>query len=203
VQPQAARTAPPAVTAGLAIELFEGEEDARDAYLRRYTLMLDSTIATLVTVFRGTSGQPMADAAEPSALSTRERGRWMRCRDLHWDLQSYVAAMHDVVENLPQAAAVQRAGGALDSSLTALQGTVECDNVSSMIAAPDRWQPWGMNYQAAARQFYTAWYAQVRDVQEKNRAFIIAVNATRAAADRIPVPPAMPRNPPYAGAAVR
>ena len=203
VQPQAARPAPPAFTAGLSIESFEGDEGARDAYVRRYTLLLDSTIATLVAVFRGTSGQPMAGATAPTALSQRERDRWTRCRDLHWDLQSYVSAMHELVEGLPENAAVQRAGGTLDSSLTALQATAECDNVSSMIAAPDRWTPWGQQYATTARQFYTTWYAQVRDVQERNRAFIIAVNGTREAAERIPVPPAMPRNPPYAGAAVR
>ena len=201
IQTQAAHPAVGATfTAGLAIEPFEGDSSALDGYLRRYTLLLDSSIVTLVSVFRNTSGQPLAGAADPTALSARERDRWDRCRNLHWDLQTYVAAMHDLVESLPANAGVQHAGGALDTALTAMQATAACDDIASMVAAPDRWAPWGQNYQATARRFYTDWYGQVRDVQEKNRAFIVAINATRSASDRISVPAALPRNPPYAGA---
>jgi hypothetical protein len=201
IQTQAAHPVAGATfTAGLAVEPFEGDSAALGGYLRRYTLLLDSSIVTLVNVFRNTSGQPLAGASEPSALSARERDRWDRCRNVHWDLQSYVTAMHDLLEGLPENAAVQHAGGALDTALTAMQATAACDDVASMVAAPDRWAPWGQNYQATARRFYSEWYGQVRDVQEKNRAFIVAVNATRPANDRISVPAALPHNPPYAGA---
>jgi hypothetical protein len=205
VTPQAA--APPAssgtFTAGLAIEPFSGEESASAAYFRRFTQLLDSTIATLVGVFRGTSGQPLAGAEGPTSLSQRERDRWVTCRNLHWDLQSYVAAMHDLVESVPDNPGAQRAAEGLDSALSAVNATSECDNVASMIAAPDRWTPWGQQYTASARHFYGDWYGQVREVAERNRAFVIALNGVLPAAQRLPVPPAMPRNPPYAGAAPR
>jgi len=198
----AAATAAAAFSAGLSIEPYSEESDEEPAaYGRRFALQLDSTIVTLVGVFRNTSGQPVAGAAAPTALSQRERDRWNRCRDLHWDLLSYVAAGHDLPGAFEETPAVARAAGALDSALTAVEATAECDNVASMIAAPDRWTPWGQQYQASARRFYGEWYAQVREVQERNRAFILALNA--AGGDRVPVPPAMPRTPPYAGAAVR
>jgi hypothetical protein len=212
--PPAAPAAPPAAvtrqaaapgaanaTAGMAIAPFEGDEDARPAYLRSFTQQLDSAISLLVGVFRNTSGQPMAGAEAPTALSQRERDRWVSCRNLHWDLQSYASAMHDQVEF--DNASVSRAAAALDSALTALQATSECDNVASMIAAPARWAPWESNYQTSARNFYGSWYTQLYEVADRNRAFVIAYNLTLPAAQRIPVPPAMPRNPPYAGASPR
>ncbi len=201
VTPQAAQPAVASFSAGLSIEPFSGEEGAREAYVRQFTQQLDSAIASLVSLFRGTSGLPLAGASAPASLSQRERDRWTRCRDLHWDLQSYVAAMHDMVDD--DNPTVSRTAAALDSSLTAMQATVECDNISSMITAPDRWTPWGQNYTASARTFYTRFYDQVRDVSERNRAYVIAVNATLPAARRMPVPPAMPRTPPYAGAGPR
>ncbi len=202
VTPQAA--AQPAVasfSAGLAIEPFSGDEEGRVPYIRQFTQQLDSAIASMVAIFRGTSGLALAGATAPTSLSQRERDRWTRCRDLHWDLQSYVAAMHDMVED--DSPAVARTAAALDSSLTAMRASVECDNISSMITAPDRWVPWGQNYAASARAFYANWYDQVRDVSEKNRAYVIAVNGTLPAARRMPVPPAMPRTPPYAGSGPR
>jgi hypothetical protein len=206
VAPQSSRaaTAVAAFTAGLAIEPYAGESDeARDAYLGQFTQQLDSAIVTLVGVFRGTTGQPVSGADAPTALSARERERWGRCRDLHYDLQSYAAAMHDFLESLPEAAAVQRTGSALDSALTALQATSGCDDVSSMIAAPGRWTPWASQYQTTARAFYHDWYPQVRDVADRNRALAIAVNATRRPTERLVVPPGLARTPPYVGAGPR
>lgn len=180
---------------------FDGDDAARVPYLRNFTQSLDSAISTLVGVFRNTSGQPLAGADAPTALSARERDRWNRCRDLHWDLQTYATAMHDLVEH--DSPSVARAAAALDSSLTALQATSECDNLASMIAAPGRWTPWASNYTSSARGFYSSWYGQLRDVSEKNRAFVIALNTTLPATERLPVPPAMPRLPPYAGGGPR
>ena len=205
VAPQSARAvpaAPPAFTAGLAMPAYEGDSDAdRAQYLRTFTTQLDSAAALLVAVFRNTSGQPLAGATAPTSLSARERERWGRCRDLHFDLRSYADAMHELVEDLPEQA--QRAGEALDSALTALQATSECDNITSMVTAPTRWTPWESNYTASARSFYRDWYAQLRDVADRNRSFVMALNTTLTGTSRIPVPPALPRTPPYAGAGPR
>ena len=65
------------------------------------------------------------------------------------------------------------------------------------------WTPWASQYQTTARTFYHDWYPQVRDVADRNRALVIAVNATRAAGDRMPVPPGLARVPPYVGGALR
>lgn len=207
VSPQAAHAAAPAApafTAGLAMPAYGGESDAdRLQYLRTFTTQLDSATALMVGVFRNTSGQPLSGASAPSALSARERERWGRCRDVHFDLQSYAESMHDLVEDLPDQASVQRAGHALDSALTALEATSECDNITSMVTAPERWVPWGSQYTAAARHFYRDWYAQVRDVADRNRAFVMALNSGLAITSRIPVPAALPRTPPYAGAVPR
>ena len=193
-----------AFTAGLSVMPYAGSTDAeRDAYVARFTQMLDSAVVTLVEVLRNTSGQPVAGAENPSSLSARERDRWTRCRDLHFDLQSYPAAFSDLVAHLPQAGNVPRAAAALDSALGAVQATAECDNVASMIEAPGRWTPWGSQYQSSAQRFYRDWYAQVRDAADRNRAFAIAFNAGRQAGSRVPVPPALPRTPPYVGAAPR
>jgi len=207
VEPQAAHTtavAAAAFTAGLAIEPYSEEsEEEPGVYARRFALQLDSAIATLVAVFRNTSGQPVAGAGAPTALSQRERDRWDRCRDLHWDLQSYVAAAHDLPGAFEEVPSVVRAASALDSALTAMQATAECDNVASMITAPDRWAPWGRQYETSAHRFYAEWYAQVRNAQEHDREFILALNAAGTGGARIPVPPAMPRTAPYAGGGVR
>lgn len=193
-----------AFTAGLAIEAYSSDgEEAMQRYVARFTQRLDSSIVTLIGVFRGTTGQPLAGAETPATLSARERERWNRCRDLHYDLQSYAAAMHELAGDLPEDAAVQRAGEALDSALTALQATSGCDDVSSMIVAPDRWTPWASQYQTTARTFYRDWYGQVREVADRNRALVIAMNATLPAGARMPVPPGLARTPPYAGAGPR
>ncbi len=207
VSPQAAHAAAPtapAFTAGLAMPAYDGESDEdRLSYLRTFTTQLDSATALMVGVFRNTSGQPLAGAAAPSALSARERERWGRCRDVHFDLQTYAQAMHDLVEDLPEQANVQRAGHGLDSALTALEATTECDNITSMVTAPERWVPWESQYTTSARRFYRDWYGQVRDVADRNRALVMALNSTLAITSRISVPPALPRTPPYAGAAPR
>ena len=191
-------------TAGLAIASYAGEsDDDLHRYLRRYTTQLDSAAALLVGLFRNTSGQPVAGADAPTALAARERERWNRCRDLHFDLRTYADAAPDLVDNLPESPAVQRAGAALDSSLTALEATAECDNIASMIAAPGRWTPWGAQYTTSARNFYQHWYPQLLEVSDRNRALVVALNTVLPAAARIAVPPALPRTPPYAGVAPR
>ncbi|MDO8666357.1 MAG: thrombospondin type 3 repeat-containing protein [Gemmatimonadales bacterium] len=191
-------------TAGLAMAPFTGGAmPARLEYARRAAQMLDSTIITLVGVFRNTSGQPLGGAADTASLSLRERDRWRRCRDLHWDLTTYAEAVSAVSDSLGADLALQRAAAGLDTALSDLQATAECDNVASMIAAPTQWQPWQQQYESSARSFYGEWYAQIRNVHEKDRTFVIALNAALPAARRLAVPPGLPRNPPYAGAALR
>jgi hypothetical protein len=70
-----------------------------------------------------------------------------------------------------------------------------------MVAAPDRWTPWHDQYQTAAQHFYRDFYGQVREVHERDRAFVNALNAILPTLRRIPVPPGLQRNAPYAGAA--
>jgi hypothetical protein len=200
----AAAPAAGAFTAGLSVAPYAGTTDAdRDAYVARFTQMLDSAVVALVGVFRNTTGQPVSGAEGPASLSQRERDRWAHCRDLHFDLQSYPAAFHDLMAHLPQAALVQRAAAALDSALSMMPATSECDNLASMIEAPGRWTPWSNQYEAAAQRFYHDWYNQVRDADDRNRAFAMAFNAGRPATARIAVAPALPRMPPYVGGGPR
>lgn len=211
VVPQAATPAvaaqPPAnaFTAGLAVPAFAAGSSAPE-YGRTAALMLDSAIVTLVNVFRGTSGQPLAGASGPEAISSRERDRWTRCRAVYWDLTTYLTGLSELAGSLTDARAAQ-AADELDSALTVAladsAGLVECDNVSSMIAAPGRWTPWGAQYQQAARHFYDSWYADIRNVHDKTRAFAVALNTMLPANRRVAVPPALQRNAPYAGAGPR
>jgi hypothetical protein len=172
-------------------------------YVRTLAKNLDSAIVTLVGVFRNTSGQPMPGASAPSSLSARERERWGRCRDLHFDLTTYASGVESMLDGLSANPALQRAAAALDTALTELDATAECDNVSSMITAPERWDPWAEQYATTARRFYADWYGQVRAAHERDRALVIALNAVLPQGRALPVPSGLPRNPPYAGAAVR
>lgn len=191
-------------TAGLGLQPFAGGGDApRLEYARTLARNLDSLAVSLVTLYRGTSGQPMAGATGPATLSGRERDRWARCRDLYWDFTTFATGAESLRDGLPLTSPLYRAAAALDSVLSETEALAECDNVASMISAPDRWVPWTEQYTTAARHFYADWYAQMREAHEKDRAFVIALNALLPAGRVIPVPPGLPRTPPYAGAVVR
>ncbi len=206
VAPQAARpsssTTAATYTAGLAMPPYTGttSEEAWE-YAARLGRMLDSTIVTLVGTFRNTSGQPMIGASSPATLSRREQDRWVRCRNLYWDLTTYAAAVGTLRQSLGSDPALQRAAADLDSAFSKSVATAECDNVASMIAAPERWTPWQDQYEASARHFYRDFYPQVREVHEKDRALMSELNRFLPAAHRAPPPPGLPTNPPYAGAA--
>jgi hypothetical protein len=163
--------------------------------------MLDSAIVSLVGTFRNTSGQPMIGASSPTMLSQRERDRWAHCRDLYWDLTTYAAAAGDLRQSLGSDASLQRAAADLDSAFAESVATVECDNVASMIAAPDRWTPWQDQYEAAAHHFYRDFYSEIREVHEKDRALVNTLNRFLPLAHRVTPLPGLPTNPPYAGAA--
>lgn len=202
VTPQAVHPSAAAFTAGLVMPPYEGATpDAALEYAARFGRLLDSAIVTLVGIFRGTSGQPMEGAGSPADLSQRERDRWSHCRNVYWDLTTFASAVETLRRSLPADPALQRAAAGLDSAFTASQAVAGCDNVASMIAAPDRWSPWRDQYQTAAQHFYRDFYPQVREVHERDRAFVNALNALLPPARRIPVPPGLQRNAPYAGAA--
>jgi hypothetical protein len=205
VTPQAAHPVAPAAsafTAGLAMPPYGGTtSDAALEYAARFGRLLDSAIVTLVDIFRNTSGQPMEGASNPTDLSQRERDRWSRCRNVYWDLTTFAAAAQTLRRTLPANPALQSAAAGLDTALAASQALAECDNVASMIAAPDRWTPWGDQYRTAAQHFYREFYGQVREAHERDRALVNALNAVLPPARRIPVPPGLQRNAPFAGAA--
>jgi len=201
-RPASTPAAAPSYTAGLAMAAYAGstQQEALD-YAARLGRMLDSTIVTLVSTFRNTSGQPMIGASSPASLSQRERDRWTRCRNVYWDLTTYASAMDPLRQALGSDPALQRAVADLDSAFDRSVATVECDNVASMIDAPDRWTPWADQYESAARHFYRDFYAQVRDVHEKDRALVNELNRFLGSGHRVTPPPALPPNPPFAGAA--
>jgi hypothetical protein len=205
VTPQAAPTRPApsnAFSAGMSIPPFSGSTDAvRYEYLGTLAQHVDSATVALVDLFRNTSGQPMAGATSPAALSTRERERWARCRNLYWDFSTFRPGLQSVRPGFRDAALL-RAADALDSALATVDALAECDNVSSMISAPERWEPWAQQYANAARHFYTGWYEQVREAHERLRALVRALNAVHPE-QAVSVPPGLPTNPPYAGAAIR
>jgi len=209
VTPQAAVASPPsapsnAFTAGLAVPPFSGTGDAvRYEYLRTLARNIDSAAVALVSIYRNTSGQPMAGASAPTALSARERERWTRCRDIYWDFNTFASGLQSVREGLPANSAVQRAVADLDTALTETDALAECDNLASMISAPTRWDPWAQQYEASARHFYADWYTQVRESHERDRALVVALNTVLPAGRTLPVPPGLPRTPPYAGATIR
>jgi len=205
VTPQAAHpVAPPAAafTAGLAMPPYGGTtSDAALDYAARFGRLLDSAIVTLVDIFRNTSGQPMEGAGNPSDLSGRERDRWSRCRNVYWDLATFASAVETLRRTLPANPALLQAAADLDTAFAASQAVSECDNLASMIAAPDRWTPWGDQYRTAAQHFYRDFYGQVREVHERDRALVNALNEILPPTRRIAVPPGLQRNAPYAGAA--
>lgn len=205
VTPQAAHPVAPAAsafTAGLAMPPYGGTtSDAALDYAARFGRLLDSAIVTLVDIFRNTSGQPMEGASNPTDLSQRERDRWSRCRNVYWDLTTFAAAVQTLRRTLPANPALQSAAAGLDTALAAGQALAECDNVASMIAAPDRWTPWGDQYRTAAQHFYREFYGEVREAHERDRALVNALNAILPPARQIAVPPGLQRNAPFAGAA--
>jgi hypothetical protein len=201
-QPAAAAAAPAAV--GYGIEPYAGTSEADMVdYARRVTLRLDSAVVALVEVFRNTSGAPLAGASGPSVLSSRERGRWSRCRGLYFDLQTYADAASLLRDSLTVNREVQRAILGLAEAFEGLQVLSECDNIGSMIEAPDRWSPWQQNYETSAQNFYRDWYAQLRAVHEADRALARALNTALPANRAVTVPAGLPPNPPMVGAPAR
>jgi hypothetical protein len=204
VTPQAARPASAAggaFTAGLAMPVYApGGSGTAIEYADHLTHRLDSTIVTLVGVFRNTAGQPVVGATSPATLSQRERERWSRCRDLYWDLTTYGPAVRSLEPALPPNPNLRLAVAQLDTALSRSTAVVECDNVASMIAAPDRWSPWGDQYETSARHFYRDFYTQIYQVHERDRALVFAVNAVLGTGRQLTMPAALPRTPPYAGA---
>lgn len=207
VTPQATVTSPglraAAKGAGLSLQPFPGGgEAARLAYARTLAQNIDSLTVSLVNLFRGTSGQPTEGATGPTTLSARERDRWARCRDLYWDFTSFGAASQSISVGLSPTSPLYARAAALDAALADVEALVECDNISSMVTAPDRWVPWTDRYTEAAQSFYADWYPHMWEAHEADRAFVVALNAVLPAGQKMPFLPGLPRTPPFAGAAV-
>ncbi len=178
---------------------FGGSTDAEKLdYARTLALRADSAIVALVAVFRGTTGAAMVGATEPSVISSREKARWDRCRLIHFDLRTQGDAAAFLRDSMPGGPTLQARALNLAEAYEALQATEECDNLVSMMEAPDRWAPWRQNYENSTANFYRDWYSQLRSVHENVRAFVRTVNPSLGAR-AITMPPALPPNPPTIG----
>ncbi|HUK61801.1 MAG TPA: hypothetical protein VLV15_00670, partial [Dongiaceae bacterium] len=135
-----------------------------------------------------------------TVLSSRERGRWERCRLIHYDLQSFREEVGLLKDSLAASPTLERALRSTDGAFQALRATAECDNLVSMIEAPDRWEPWQQSYEASARTFYRDWYGQLRAVHESDRGVARALNQMLPPARQFPIPPAISTSPPTIGA---
>ena len=194
--PAAAAPSDPSLSAGFAVEPFEGEgEDAALAYAKSLVTKFDTLALRLRDVFVNASGAPVVGASAPNFLSSRERNRWSQCRRFHFDLATYAASAQDLRERIQGSAALERAAGSFDDALQGITATSECDNVVSMIEAPDRFAPWEQSYQASARGFYQSWYAQLRAAHEAARAFGRALAALGQPLGMIPALPSTPPHP--------
>lgn len=201
--PAAPRTQPitdPTLTAGFWMPGYEGtDDDALLEYSRALARRLDSAVVALVEIFRNTTGAPVVGATGPNILATREKGRWQRCRLIHFDLGTLGDAAMFLKDSLT-APTLNRAAVTLSDAFEGLSATAECDNVVSMVEAPDRWAPWQQNYETSARTFYRDWYTQLKALHDADRAFARAVNSALPAARQFPIPPALPPTPPTIGA---
>ena len=72
-------------------------------------LWLGCPVVTLVGVFRNTSGQPIGGATGPDVLSSREKDRWTRCRNLYWDLTSYRTGLEAALPSYASTPSLSRA----------------------------------------------------------------------------------------------
>ncbi len=187
------------LTAGFAMLPGAGETEAeRLEYARDLALRLDSAILGMIDIFRNTTGSPLPGAGSPDVLASREKNRWQRCRLVYFDLQTYEPAVDELAETAPNPT-VERALRQLGESLRGLEAVRECDNVSSMIEAPARWQPWGPSYEQSARAFYQGWYRQLRALHEADRTYVRALNGVLPAGRGLELLSALPTNPPTLG----
>jgi len=145
----------PSATAGFSVPNYPaGTAAARLDYARMLALRLDSAVVALVEVFRGTTGRPLPGATSPNLLSAREKRRWAQCRLIHLDLGTMSDAVQEMKDSMPGGASLSRAALNLADAFATLVATGECDNVGSMIDAPDRWTPWQSNYESSVGTFF-------------------------------------------------
>jgi len=188
-----------ATTAGFSMPAYNGRgSEDLVRYAGRLAQRSDSAFMALVEVFRNTSGAPTVGATSPMMVSSRERGRWRRCRLIHFDLVTQAEAAEFLRDSA--AGPIGQAAGQLVAALAAFAATEECDNLSSMFEAPDRWTPWQQNYDNSARAFYRDWYAQLRSAHQAARELIRTV-ASVAPALAVDGSPPLPPRPPTLSAA--
>ena len=188
---------------GLWLPAYGGRTDAEQfLYAKLLIVKLDSAAAALVDTYRGTTGSPIGGASDPGRISSREKARWLRCRNIRNDLRTISDAAALLKDSIAGGAALQRAAVELSDAFEAMQALESCDVLNSMMESPDRFNPWQQNYESEARGFYRDWYPQVRTVHTAAREFARVLNGVLPAANRFSViPPALPTNPPYIGAA--
>ena len=175
--------------------VFEGTTEAEALeYARMMVLRLDSAAVSLYELFRNTSGVPMAGATSPNVLSTREKNRWRRCRLIQFDLGTFGDAAA-VLKDTLRTPRLQRAAVNLADALEGLSAAAECDNVVSMVEAPERFAPWQQSYEQSARTFYRDWYVQLKAVHDADRSFALALNAQLPTARQFPMFPTLGPNP--------
>ena len=191
----------PTETAGFWLPAYTGRTDAEQLdYAKRLINKLDSAVVALVETYRNTSGSPLAGATDPGRLSTREKTRWTRCRNIGNDLRTIADAASLLKDSIAGGAAVQRAAVSLGDAFEGMQALESCDVLNSMIDSPDRFNPWQQNYENEARNFYRDWYPQVRTVHTAAREFARVLKSAMPADPRFVIPPAIPTSPPYIGA---
>ena len=192
----------PTETAGFWLPAYTGRTDAEQLeHARTLVIKLDSAVLALVETYRNTSGSPTLGASDPGRVTSREKARWLRCRNIRNDLSTISDAARLLRDTIAGGAAVQRAAVGLAEAFEGMQALESCDVLNSMMESPDRFNPWQQNYENEARGFYREWYPQVRAVHTSAREFARVLNGALPAARRVTVPPALPTTPPYIGAA--
>lgn len=191
----------PTETAGFWLPAYAGHTDAEQfAYVKLLVIKLDSAVVALVETYRNTSGNPVAGASDPGRLTSREKARWLRCRNIGNDMHTIADAASVLKDSIAGGPTVQRSAVVLADAFVAMQALESCDVINSMVESPDRFNPWQQNYENEARNFYRDWYGQVRTVHTAARELARVLNGVLPADKRFPVPAAIPTTPPYIGA---
>jgi hypothetical protein len=191
----------PSQTAGFWLPAFSGTTDAEQLdYAKTLVLKFDSAVVALIAIYQNTSGNPVAGATDPSHLSSREKARWLRCRNVANDIRNLGEAVDELRDSIAGGPTLQREAATMAQAFDSLHAIEGCDLINSMIESPERFSPWQANYESEAHHFYANWYGEVRAAHLAVRDFARVLNGALAPDRRFPVPPAIPAVPPYIGA---
>jgi len=191
----------PSQTAGFWLPAFSGATDAEQLdYAKSLVLKFDSAVVALIEIYQNTSGNPVAGATDPSHLSSREKARWLRCRNVANDIRNLGEAADELRDSIAGGPTLQREAETMAQAFDSLRAIEGCDLINSMIESPERFAPWQANYESEAHHFYANWYGEIRAAHLAVRDFARVLNGALAPDRRFPVPPAIPAVPPYIGA---